>query len=67
MRWFEFIARQIVWIGGVTFAVLTVLGTIPILPANASIRLMVFLYLFLFAALVTWWFDSARMFPPRRR
>ncbi len=66
-QWVEFYARLIVWIGGLLFAVLTVLGVIPILPANTSIQLMIFLYLFLFAALITWWFDMSRMFPPRRR
>jgi len=67
MRWFEFTAREIVWFGGVTFASLTVLGTIPILPANVSLQLMIFLYLFLFAMLITWWFDAGRMLPPKRR
>lgn len=58
MRWlFEFIAREIVWIGVVLFAGYTVQGMIPILPANESIWLGIFLYLFLLATLITWWFD----------
>ncbi len=67
LQWVEFAARLILWIGGLLFASLTVMGTIPILPENTSIGLMLFLYLFLIAALITWVFDMYRFYPPRRR
>ena len=67
IQWFEYCARFIVWIGGLSFAVLTVLGVIPILPPNTAIGLVLFLYLFLLAALITWIFDIYRSYPPRRR
>lgn len=66
LQWFEYCARFIVWIGGLLFALLTVLGTIPILPEITSIGLILFLYLFLFAALIVWVFDMYRSYPPRK-
>lgn len=67
LQWFEYCARFTVWVGGLLFALLTVLGMIPILPKNTSIGLILFLYLFLGAALVVWIFDMYRSYPPRRR
>ena len=67
IEWLEYCARFIVWIGGLSFAVFTVLGIIPILPPNTAVGLMLFLYLFLLAALATWIFDVYRSYPPRRR
>ena len=66
-QWLEYCARFIVWVGGLLFTVMTVLGWIPILPENTSIQLMLFLYLFLIAALIVWVFDMYRMYPPKRR
>lgn len=66
-QWLEYCARFIVWVGGLLFALLTVLGTIPILPKTTSIELVLFLYLFLVAALITWVFDMYRTYPPRKR
>ncbi|MBA7603560.1 hypothetical protein ES703_10673 [subsurface metagenome] len=65
--WLEYCARFIVWIGGLLFATMTVLGWIPILPEDTSIQLMLFLYLFLIAALITWLFDIYQSYPPRRK
>ena len=67
LQWVNYCARFIVWVGGLLFALLTVLGTIPILPTNTSISLILFLYLFLVAALIVWIFDMYRSYPPRRR
>jgi len=67
MKWLEFIARAILWAGGLLFSVLTVIGAIPILPENSSIRLLIFLYLFMLAMVIAWWFDMVRMYPSRRR
>lgn len=67
MKWLEFIARAIIWAGVLLFSVLTVIGAIPILPENSSIQLLIFLYLFMLAMVIAWWFDMVRMYPPRRR
>ena len=66
-HWVELYARAIIWAGGLLFSVLTVLGFIPVLPANTSIQLMIFLYLFMLAMVIAWWFDMVKMYPPRRR
>ncbi len=66
-HWVEFYARFIVWAGALLFSVLTAVGAIPILSPDTSIQLMIFLYLFIFAMLITWYFDVSRFFPPRRR
>ena len=66
-HWVELYARAIIWAGALLFSVLTVIGTIPILPENLSIRLLIFLYLFMLAMVIAWWFDMVKMYPPRRR
>ena len=65
--WLEWGARFVVWVGGLLFALLTVLGMIPILPEDTSIGLMFFLYVFLVAALIVWVFDMYRSYPSRRK
>jgi hypothetical protein len=67
LSWLEWGARFFVWVFGMGLAILTVIGTIPILPPNIGLRLVILLYVFLFAMLVTWIGDIYRMYPPRRR
>ncbi len=66
-HWFEFYSRFIVWIFGLLLASITVITSINSLPEKTAIMLIVFLIIFLIAALITWYFDVSRLFPPRRR
>ena len=65
-HWVEYPARAIVWLGVILFSFFTVLGAIPILPENSSIKLLIFFDIFIFAMVITWGFDLFRTFPPRR-
>lgn len=67
LGWIEYGARFIVWASVLGFAILTVLGTLPILPEPTSIGLLVLLYIFIVAALVQWIFDMKRLYPPKRK
>lgn len=67
LHWVEFGARFIVWASVIGFAILTVLGVLPILPKPTSLMLIILLYLFMVAALVQWIFDIRRLYPPRRQ
>lgn len=67
LRWLEFGARFTVWASVIGFAILTVLGVLPILPQPTSIGLLVILYLFMIAALIQWLFDVKRLYPPKRQ
>jgi len=67
LTWLEWGARFFVWAFGMGLAILTVIGVIPILPPNIGLRLIILLYVFLFAMLVGWIGDIYRMYPPRRR
>ena len=60
-KYLELSARFVVWLCAVIFALLTVLGVIPILPEPTSIMLVGLLYLFMVAALITWYFDIERL------
>lgn len=60
LQWVEFWARFIVWASAIGFAILTVLGVLPILPTPTSIMLLILLYLFMFAALTAWIFEARR-------
>lgn len=66
-HWVEFCSRFIVWIFGLLLASIAVITTINSLPEKTAIMLTIFLIIFLIAALITWYFDVSRLFPPRRR
>ncbi len=66
-QWLEFYARLFVWIFGLMLALLTVLQAIPALTGGNALRLIILLYLFMPAALIVWYFDMYRLYPPRRR
>lgn len=66
-HWLEFYSRFIVWIFGLLLASIAVITTINSLPEKTAIMLTVFLIIFLIAALIAWYFDVSRLFPPRRR
>lgn len=65
-KWLEFWARFIVWASAIGFAILTVLGVLPILPEPTSIGLIILLYLFMVAALIVWIFDTRQRFGRKR-
>lgn len=67
LTWLEWGARFFVWAFVMGLAILTVLDIIPILPPNIRLQLLILLYVFLFAMLVTWIGDIYRMYPRRRR
>jgi hypothetical protein len=67
LTWLEWGARAFVWVFVMGLAILTIIGVIPILPPNMGLQLVILLYVFLFAMLVTWIADLYRMFPRRRR
>lgn len=67
LQWIEFAARFIVWCCGIGFAILTVIGTIPILPEDTAIGLIILLYVFMVAAVIAWVFDMRRYYPPRKK
>lgn len=67
LGWLEYGARFIVWASVLGFAILTVLGTLPILPEPTSMGLLALLYIFMVAALVQWIFDMKRLYPPNRK
>ena len=56
-------ARFIVWSCAIYFAILAILGQIPVLPEHST-RLIVILYIFIFASLVTWLFGLEK--PPKK-
>ena len=66
-KWLEFYARFFVWAFGLTLAWLTVLQVVPILTEGTAIRLMILFYLFMPAAVIVWYFDLYRLYPPRRK
>ncbi len=66
LSWLEWGARFFVWAFGMGLAILTVIGTLNILPPNTGLGLVILLYVFMFAMLVTWIGDIYRMYPPRR-
>ncbi len=65
-HWLEFYSRFIVWFFGLLLASIAVITTINSLPEKTAIMLMVFLYIFLIAALITWYFDVSKLFPPKK-
>jgi putative copper export protein len=64
---FEWVARFYVWVFGLMLAVLTVLGVIPIIPANTGVWLLILLIIFMFAMLVTLYSDLRHLHPLRKR
>jgi len=49
-------ARLIVWLCGIGFAILGILGQIAILPQRST-GLIIVLYLFIIASSILWWFS----------
>lgn len=65
-HWFEFYTRFFVWIFGLLLASIAVIDIVKTLPENTGMSLMIALIVFLVAALITWYFDVSRLFPPKR-
>ena len=66
-HWFEFYTRFFVWAFGLLLASITVITIISSLPEKTATVLIISLIIFLVTALITWYFDVSRLFPPRRR
>ena len=60
-RQFELWTRFFTWAFGLILAGVAVSQVAPTLPEHASIQLYISYFLFLFAALITWYFDIKRL------
>lgn len=58
-------ARFFVWLCGIGFAILGILGQIAILPQHST-GLIIVLYLFIIASCILWWFSKEAK-PTRKR
>jgi hypothetical protein len=66
-KWVEFYAMVFVWIFGMLTAILTVVGTLPVLSKGTSLTLLISLIVFLVAATIVFVFEALRKWDKSKR